>query len=60
MGRNFAGIHYRSDAMSGFLIGEEIAIAKLQDLVNIFTETFPGFRFTRLDGTPVSISKGTA
>jgi hypothetical protein len=58
-GRNFAGIHYRSDAMAGFTLGEEIAIAKLQDLVNIFTETFPGFQFTRLDGTPVTISKTT-
>jgi hypothetical protein len=59
IGRNFAGIHYRSDAMAGFVLGEEIAIAKLQDLINIFTETFPGFQFTRLDGTPVTITKVT-
>ena len=60
MGRNFAGIHYRSDAMAGFALGELIAIAKLQDLVNIFTESFSGFQVTRLDGTPVTISKGNA
>jgi hypothetical protein len=58
MGRNFAGIHYRSDAMAGFRLGEDIAIAKAQDLVNTFTETFAGFRFTRLDGTPVQIAPG--
>jgi hypothetical protein len=57
MGRNFAGIHYRTDAMAGFQLGEDIAIAKLQDLVNILTEDFMGFQFTRLDGTPVTISK---
>jgi len=59
MGRNFAGIHYRSDAMAGFRLGEDIAIAKMQDLVNIFTEDFSGFQFTRLDGTPVMITKRT-
>jgi hypothetical protein len=57
IGRNFAGIHYRSDAMAGFQLGEDVAIAKLQDLVNTFTEDFVGFQFTRLDGTPVQITK---
>jgi hypothetical protein len=60
MGRNFGGIHYRSDAETGFLLGEQVAIAMLQDLVNTCTETFPGFQFTRLDGTPVSILKGSS
>lgn len=57
MGRNFGGIHYRSDAETGFRLGEDVAIAMLQDLVHTFTEDFSGFQFTRLDGTPVSISK---
>lgn len=57
MGRNFGGIHYRSDAEVGFQLGEDVAIAMLQDLVETCTETFSGFQFTRLDGTPVSISK---
>jgi hypothetical protein len=57
MGRNFAGIHYRSDAMAGFVLGEDVAIAKMQDLVNTLTETFSGFQFTRLDGTAVQITK---
>jgi hypothetical protein len=57
MGRNFAGIHYRSDAEAGFRLGEEVAIAMLQDLVHTFSEDFEGFEFTQLDGTPVKISK---
>jgi hypothetical protein len=57
IGRNFGGIHYRSDAEAGFRLGEDVAIAMLQDLVTTLTEDFCGFRFTRLDGTPVSITK---
>lgn len=57
MGRNFGGIHYRSDAEIGFRLGEDAAIAMLQDLVFTFTEDFCGFQFTRLDGTPVSITR---
>jgi hypothetical protein len=60
MGRNFGGIHYRSDAENGFRLGEDVAIAMLQDLVNTCTETYTGFQFTRLDGTPVSILKSGA
>jgi hypothetical protein len=59
MGRNFGGIHYRSDAEVGFRLGEDVAIAMLQDLVLTFTEDFAGFQFTRLDGTPVSILKSS-
>jgi hypothetical protein len=57
MGRNFAGIHWRSDAVGGIHLGEEVAITILEDLVNTFAEDFPGFRFTRFDGRPVHISR---
>jgi hypothetical protein len=59
MGRNFAGIHYRSDADAGFRLGEDIAISMLQDMVNTLTQDFPGFQFTRLDGTAVQICKNS-
>ena len=59
MGRNWAGVNYRSDITTGYLIGEEAAICFLQDQVNTLTETFTGFSFTRFDGTPVSIATGT-
>ena len=59
MGRNWAGVNYRSDITVGHLIGEEAAICFLQDQVNTLTETFTGFSFTRFDGTPISITPGT-
>jgi membrane-associated phospholipid phosphatase len=60
IGRNFAGIHYRSDAMAGFSLGEDVAIAMMQDLVATFTEDFVGFQFTRMDGTAVQITREPA
>ncbi len=57
MGRSFAGIHWRSDAVGGIRLGEEVAISILQDLVNTFAEDFTGFRFTRFGGQPVQITK---
>lgn len=59
MGRDFAGIHYRSDADAGLRLGEEVAISMLYDLVNTYSEDFSGFQFTRLDGTPVHIRRPT-
>jgi len=55
MGRDFAGIHYRSDAEAGMVLGENVAIALLQDMANTYAENFTGFQFTRLDGAPVMI-----
>lgn len=57
MGRDWAGIHYRSDAEAGLRLGEDVAIAMLQDQVQCLAEEFAGFQFTRLDGTPVQIVK---
>ena len=59
MGRNFAGIHYRSDASAGIRLGEEVATSVLEDLVNTFNEDFGGFRFTRFDGSVVTIRRIT-
>jgi hypothetical protein len=60
MGRDFAGIHYRSDAEAGFRLGEDVAIAMLQDFAGTYAEDFAGFNFTRLDGTAVSIVNGNS
>jgi len=57
MGRTWAGIHYRSDSISGMRLGEDVAISILQDLVRTSTEDFKGFSFTRFDGTAVEICK---
>jgi len=58
MARNWAGIHWRSDTDMSHVIGEQVTICFLQDQVNCLTEPFPGFSFTRFDGTPVSIVPG--
>jgi len=55
MGRDFAGIHYRSDVLAGLQLGEAVATAFLQDQVNTFTEEFPGFHFTGFSGNKVTI-----
>ncbi len=57
MGRSWAGIHYRSDSVAGVVLGEEVAISILQDLVRTFTEDFDGFAFTRMDGSKVRITR---
>jgi hypothetical protein len=56
MARNWAGIHYRSDASAGLRLGEDVAISILEDLVCTYTETFNGFSFTRFDGTKIRIT----
>ncbi len=59
MGRNFAGIHYRSDMMAGIQLGEQVAIAMMQDLMATLTESFSGFQFTCMDGTAVQVTQET-
>ena len=56
MGRDVAGVHYRSDGVEGIKLGEAIAISILRDTATLYNEVFPGFSFTRYDGTPVMIS----
>jgi hypothetical protein len=53
-GRNWAGIHFRSDAASSLPQAEEVAIAILRDERPTFREPFRGFEFTRFDGTKVA------
>jgi hypothetical protein len=55
MGRDWAGIHYRSDVSEGLKLGEAVAIGILQDQAGCVTEDFGGFQFTQLDGTPAVI-----
>jgi hypothetical protein len=55
LGRDAAGVHYRSDGIEGIKLGEAIAISILRDTATLFHEVFPGFSFTKYDGTPVTI-----
>jgi hypothetical protein len=58
LGRNAAGVHYRADGVEGIKLGEAIAISILRDTATLYNEVFPGFSFTKYDGTPVTISPG--
>lgn len=56
LGRDTAGVHFRTDGDEGMRLGEALAIRVLQDLVNTYNEAAE-FRFNRFDGTPVVITK---
>jgi hypothetical protein len=57
LGRDIAGVHYRTDGDYGIALGEEYAISVLRELVKTYNEEFDGFTFNRFDGTPMVISK---
>jgi hypothetical protein len=55
-GRNFAGIHWRSDAEEGMRLGEAVALSILRDQSNNYAgEDFDGFAITKFDGTTVTV-----
>jgi len=55
LGRNTAGVHWRSDAIEGLKLGEAVAIGILTDLRATCPEPFPGFSFTKFDGATITI-----
>ena len=58
LGRDWAGVHYRSDGVDGLLVGEQQAIGLLQDYSRTYREQFSGMTFTKFDGTVVTINEG--
>jgi len=57
LGRDAAGVHYRSDGTGGLAVGEQQAIRLLQDCVNTCNEPLEGFTLTKFDGTQITISQ---
>lgn len=55
IGRNIAGVHWRSDATESLKLGEAVAISILRDQRATYNEGFSGFTFTRFDGTRVTV-----
>ncbi|HET9528849.1 MAG TPA: vanadium-dependent haloperoxidase [Blastocatellia bacterium] len=55
IGRNIAGVHWRSDATESLKLGEEIAIRYLREEHACFNERFDGFALTRFDGTTIIV-----
>jgi hypothetical protein len=65
-GRNFAGVHFRSDGEHGILLGEAVAIQFLQDHLRTYREKFrcndnpngtePCFELTKRSGKRIKIT----
>jgi membrane-associated phospholipid phosphatase len=55
MGRNFAGIHWRSDVAAGLDLGERAAVAVLREMKLTGNEIFAGFTLLQFDGRRVAI-----
>jgi hypothetical protein len=55
IGRDFAGVHYRSDATAGLALGEELALAVLAEARGTGNEMFTGFSVRRFDGRRVEV-----
>jgi hypothetical protein len=57
IGRNFAGIHYRTDALEGMKLGEKIAISILNEEGYTKNENFAGYTLTKFDGTTITVGQ---
>lgn len=55
LGRNFSGIHWRSDLDAGLVLGEEVAIEVLRQFALTGNELFSGFSLRRFNGTRVTL-----
>lgn len=56
IGRNFAGVHWRSDYRESLLLGEKVAIGTLMDYTGSFNEPNVAFQFTSFTGRQVIIA----
>jgi hypothetical protein len=55
-GRNFAGVHYRTDGDVSLQTGEQVAIAYLQDWARTYAEQgFNGFELTKFNGQRIRV-----
>lgn len=54
-GRNFAGIHWRTDAIEGLYLGEAVAVSLLTGMKSLYNEPFGGFSFTTFSGDKVTV-----
>ncbi|WP_272508948.1 vanadium-dependent haloperoxidase [Clostridium ganghwense] len=55
LGRDTAGVHWRSDGTEGLKIGEAVAIGILHDFKKTYNEDFKGFCLKKFNGTTVTI-----
>jgi hypothetical protein len=55
LGRDMAGVHWRSDAEQALLLGEAVTISILRDQRSTYNEPFGGFTFTKFDGSSITV-----
>lgn len=55
IGRDWAGIHWRSDFSASLALGEAVAISVLRNERQTYREPFGKFTFTRFDGTKAEV-----
>lgn len=55
LGRDAAGVHWRSDGIEGLKLGEAVAISIMQDYRRTYNENFAGFTLTKFDGTTITV-----
>jgi hypothetical protein len=55
IGRNIAGVHWRSDATESLKLGEAVAISILRDQKETYNETFNGFSLTKFNGETITV-----
>lgn len=55
LGRNTAGVHWRSDGTESLKLGEQIAIGILKEQRACYNEVFNGFSLTKFDGTTITV-----
>ncbi|HXY07272.1 MAG TPA: vanadium-dependent haloperoxidase [Terriglobales bacterium] len=55
LGRDMAGVHWRSDAEQALLLGEKVTISILRDQRRTYNEPFNGFTFTKFNGVPITV-----
>ncbi len=55
LGRDIAGVHWRSDGIEGLKLGEAVTVGLLTDLRATYTEDFGSVSLTKFDGTTITI-----
>lgn len=58
LGRDTAGVHYRSDGIEGLKLGEQVALSMLADETRTYNEDFGGYELTTFDGDELLIADG--
>ena len=58
LGRDAAGVHYRSDSINGLFVGEEQALGLLCDYSRTYNERFDGFVLSTFRGEKIRVVNG--